>query len=272
MNYMKELNAFRNWVMLNRLSTGQIALWHTLMSINNMSGWQESFTAPNQTLQLLTGLSRQGLDGARNGLIQSGRIRYRKGKSNQAGTYQMISLLSLESESECQIIGTGVDEVVDKGVDTEAAQVLTQERRGGSTLFKQRRKPKQDEELYAQVFEQFWSIYPRRVGKKRAYAQWQRRLKSSSYSELMMATQNYAQECERLGTEPNFIKHPSTFLSDKLDYQDYLDPPEQQKTEKPEERRARLEREKRDREVAFNRWMADGGDPDDFVYPPNAEP
>ncbi|SFM21874.1 hypothetical protein [Pelosinus propionicus] len=113
MNYMRELNAFRDWTMINRPSTGVIALWYMLMSINNMIGWKEWFTAPNQTVQLLTGLSRQGVESTRNSLIQYGLIEYKKGKSNQAGSYRMISLLEekkqevpVDNFSECQNLGT----------------------------------------------------------------------------------------------------------------------------------------------------------------------
>jgi hypothetical protein len=102
MNYMRELNAFRDWTMINRPSTGVIALWYMLMSINNMIGWKEWFTAPNQTVQLLTGLSRQGGESTRNSLIQYGLIEYKKGKSNQAGSYRMISLLE-EKRSEVPV-------------------------------------------------------------------------------------------------------------------------------------------------------------------------
>jgi len=134
-NYIKELNAFRDWAMINRPSTGQVALWYSLMSINNMTGWNTWFTVPNQTLQLMTGLSRQGLDKARNGLIQHGLIQYKKGRSNQAGSYRMISFFE---ETECQKVGTEVG--------TAAAQQLTQgeaqEGRAGchtgSTLYKQK--------------------------------------------------------------------------------------------------------------------------------------
>ncbi|MHB1702434.1 MAG: hypothetical protein ACYCSN_20335, partial [Acidobacteriaceae bacterium] len=70
MNYLRELNAFRDYALLNPLATGEVALWHSLMSVNNQASWREWFTAPNLTLQTLTGLSRQGLDKARNRLVQ----------------------------------------------------------------------------------------------------------------------------------------------------------------------------------------------------------
>lgn len=122
MNYLKELTAFRDWAIINRPSTGGVALWYSLMNINNMIGL-EWFTVPNPTLQLLTGLSRQGLDSARNSLVQKGRIEYKKGVSNQSGKYRIISL-------ECQNSGTAVDTLV----GTVAALEQAQEQRSGCTL------------------------------------------------------------------------------------------------------------------------------------------
>lgn len=153
MNYIRELNAFRDWLMVNRLSSGQIALWHMLMSFNNRAGWQEWFTLPNQTLQLVTGLSRQGLSKARNGLIQAGLIQYKKGRSSQAGSYRMQSLL----QSDCQIVGTKVvtvvDTPVDKVVGTPGAQQLTDSERKSSTLFKQETQTQTEKKKEKQVKE-----------------------------------------------------------------------------------------------------------------------
>lgn len=112
--------------MISHVSTGQIALWYSLMSINNMTGWTEWFTSPNQTLQLMTGLSRQGLDKARNQLSQAKRIEYTKGKSNQAGTYRIIPFPTFDYQK----VGTAVD----TNVGTLGAHQLSQEGRKSSTL------------------------------------------------------------------------------------------------------------------------------------------
>jgi len=111
-NYIKEVNAFYDWLVYNPLPTGAIALWNALISINNKAGWAEEFTVANLTLQALTGLSRQGLDRARNILVQKGLIEYKKGTSNKAGKYKLISL-------ECQKVGTTKGTVVDAEDDTE---------------------------------------------------------------------------------------------------------------------------------------------------------
>jgi DnaD/phage-associated family protein len=121
MNYIAEINAFNDWLLSNPLPTGAIALWYQIMSINNKAGWADEFTIANLTLQSLTGLSRQGLDRARNLLIQKGLIEYQKGTSNKAGKYRVISF-------ECKKIGTAVG--------TKRAQQEAQGGHNSSTLNK----------------------------------------------------------------------------------------------------------------------------------------
>lgn len=118
MDYMKELNAFRNWQLLNPLSTGEVALWHTLMSLNNMTGWKEWFVVPNSTVQLLTGMSKQGVDNARNKLIQRKLIDYQKGNKSEAGRYKMLPASELVNFS-TQKFDQTVDQMVDHFVDDQ---------------------------------------------------------------------------------------------------------------------------------------------------------
>ena len=92
MNYLQELNAFRDWTLLNKPTTSEIVLWYALMSINNMTGWKKQFTVANQTLQLMTGLSKATLDRARNKLTQKGLLKYFPGNTRQAGTYELVSI------------------------------------------------------------------------------------------------------------------------------------------------------------------------------------
>lgn len=92
MNYLKELNAFHEWLDTNPLDSGAIVLWYTLMAVNNKTNWKDEFTVANLALQAKTGLSRQQLDRARTNLINSERILYKKsGRVNKAGSYSMVS-------------------------------------------------------------------------------------------------------------------------------------------------------------------------------------
>ncbi len=91
MNYIAEILGFHDFRLSNNLTTAQIVLWYELMYINNKCAWQEWFSAPNQTLELYTGLSRQGIAKARNILKQKGLIDFRS-CGTKATLYKMTSM------------------------------------------------------------------------------------------------------------------------------------------------------------------------------------
>lgn len=92
MNYIKELNAFRNWLLLHDLSSGAILLWHTLMSINNMAGWSSKFNANEKIIHQLTGLPENRLAEAHKQLLDHDLIVYHKGCKGRSSVYQMVSM------------------------------------------------------------------------------------------------------------------------------------------------------------------------------------
>jgi len=132
MNYLREIKAFYDWLVFNPLPTGAVALWHALMAINNKAAWAEEFTVANVVLQSMTGLSRQGLDKARNILTQKNLVHYKKGTGNKAGTYRINSV--------CKIVGTVVDTVVDTNGYTQLTQMDTHSRHSSGTLNKHKLK------------------------------------------------------------------------------------------------------------------------------------
>ena len=81
LNYMAELNAMRDYLLLRPLASGQISLWHGLMMINNLCGWKSWFTAPNMTLRAFSGLSDSGIYKARKVLKERELIDYLPGSS-----------------------------------------------------------------------------------------------------------------------------------------------------------------------------------------------
>jgi len=92
MNYIRELNAFYDWLETNPLNHQCIALWHALMHTNSKAGWKKEFTVAVITLELKTGLNRRAIERARNTLEQVGLIRWRKRSGNQSAIYEMIPL------------------------------------------------------------------------------------------------------------------------------------------------------------------------------------
>ena len=91
MDYFAEIKAFYDLTLTDRLSTGQIALWHALMHISNKNGWAQQITVPNRTLESLTGLSRNGIAQSRNRLKQLGLIDY-KSNGTKATQYTILPL------------------------------------------------------------------------------------------------------------------------------------------------------------------------------------
>ena len=98
MNYLAEIKAFYDLVQVKQLSTGQIALWHALMAINNKCAWIEWFTVPNIMLELNTGMSRSGVLKARNSLKQYGLIDF-KTNGTKATNYKMVTIAKSKQES-----------------------------------------------------------------------------------------------------------------------------------------------------------------------------
>ncbi|MDY0404217.1 DnaD domain protein [Virgibacillus sp. 179-BFC.A HS] len=122
MNYIKELNAFRNFLLTNQLSVGAISLWHTLMSLANATGWKKRFNAPSQTLCQLSGLSRQGVLDARNSLVAHGLIRCESGQNGRAPVFEMISLVKEPEDGQTRntrqaTVDTSLDRLPDRPLD-----------------------------------------------------------------------------------------------------------------------------------------------------------
>ena len=90
MNYIKQVNAFYKFLPNNPLSSNAQCLYSYLLNKNSELGWIKEFSVSNMIVCGFTSLSRQALDRARNELKQKGYIDYKKGHSNQAGTYVIV--------------------------------------------------------------------------------------------------------------------------------------------------------------------------------------
>lgn len=80
---------------------------------------------------------------------------------------------------------------------------------------------------YTPDFEEFWSIYPRKVNKVGAFKKWRARLKEKggpTKEQLIQAARNYADYCHKRGTEEEFILHAATFLGPQERWKDFLEP------------------------------------------------
>ncbi len=96
-------------------------------------------------------------------------------------------------------------------------QVTTKEE--GSN--KGKKVKKESIKTYTPEFDEFWNVYPRKLGKVEAFKTWTKVIKNGESSEIIIkCATNYATDCENKQTEQQFIKHPKTFLNDER-YKDY---------------------------------------------------
>ncbi|MED1802989.1 hypothetical protein [Brevibacillus porteri] len=112
-------------------------------------------------------------------------------------------------------------------------------------------------EIYTPQFDEFWSVYPRKLSKADAAKAWNALIKSgASIDEIMTATRNYTDECH--GKEVQFIKHAATFLkNDRWKDHLLLDKLSNYKAKKADPR---------DKEIQFQQWLQQGRSPEEFNW------
>lgn len=89
--------------------------------------------------------------------------------------------------------------------------------------------PKTKPTPYQREFDEFWSVYPRKVEKQAAYKRFCTRLRDRLPSGervtaelLTRCAANYAVACSRDAVDPRYIKHASSFLGSTIAFADYI--------------------------------------------------
>lgn len=92
----------------------------------------------------------------------------------------------------------------------------------GNRTVPNRTKPEpKDIKTYTPEFDEFWNVYPRKIGKMECFPTWEKIIASGEQPSLIIqCADNYAKDCLSKQTEETFIKHPKTFLN-KERYKDY---------------------------------------------------
>ena len=113
MEYISQILKFNELLLTNNLAPGQIALWYALMHINNKCQWSKWFTAAIRTLELYTGLSKNGVIKARNVLKQKGLIDFTSNGTAAASFHIKILYSGTDSSTD-----SGTDSGTDGGTDS----------------------------------------------------------------------------------------------------------------------------------------------------------
>jgi hypothetical protein len=115
-----------------------------------------------------------------------------------------------------------VDIENDNNVITDDNGVITKNNKGKESKGKESKG-----NIYTAEFEEFWSLYPRKLEKKKALTKFKTVRKNHSLETILEGTKKYAQQVK--GTESRFIKHPSTFLNNESFVDGYEEQVEQPK-------------------------------------------
>ena len=92
MNYIKEINAFRNYLKTNSLEAITQALWYVIADYHNTSNWERWITIDNQRLMAELCISEKTLIKHRNKLIQAGLLEYKSQQRKKgSGKYKLLS-------------------------------------------------------------------------------------------------------------------------------------------------------------------------------------
>jgi len=93
MNYIKEINSFREYNTHEQIHGMSQALWYLLMHINNKCGWKSWFNCTNTYLMNELGLSKNTLIKHRTDLQKRGIILYEsRARKKQSGLYHLNSM------------------------------------------------------------------------------------------------------------------------------------------------------------------------------------
>lgn len=214
MNYLQELNAFRDWSLLNRPTTSEIVLWYSLMSINNMAGWRAWFTAANQTVQLMTGLSKASLDRARNKLVQKGLIEYETGTTRQAGSYRLVSFCD-QKRDQCETNAGPMPDQYRTNPETINKLNKTKQKESIPPEVKKPRSPfkslKQQER-----FDEWYSQYPKKMSKGSAEKAWANIAPDDLLFKRIMVGLETSRASPKWAEEHGkYIPYPATWLNRK---------------------------------------------------------
>lgn len=92
MNYIKEINAFRNYLKTHPIPAITQALWYVVIDYHNSCAWERWIAIDNSRLEAELMISKPTLITHRNKLIQNGLLQYQsQQKKKNSGRYKLLS-------------------------------------------------------------------------------------------------------------------------------------------------------------------------------------
>lgn len=117
-NYVREREAFYEWLTFNTLSPTAQSLWNALFTICNAKGWPEGFVkVPDMLIRSYMHVSNDALLDARNQLKNKGLLEFTKGERRASAAAYKLNFFTAETEVCPEKAVKGADKAADKGAD-----------------------------------------------------------------------------------------------------------------------------------------------------------
>lgn len=220
MNYIREINAFYDWLETNTLTDSAINLWHALMHVANKAGWPEEFAVALSTLQSKTGVKKDAVITARLRLQQAGRIKFKSRSGQQSAIYSIVPFIGV-SNSCVVLTDTNPDANHHTNPDTNshANPTLTP---SINKLNSKQNETKPKDNIYTPEFEKWYSEYPRPEAKADSFRNFEKMRKSKGLDFIWQCTKNYINYRKSIPEKERGPEYSSrNFFGQKGYYEDF---------------------------------------------------
>lgn len=206
MDYIKQLNAFDNWLEYNDLDITAQAMWYKLMSIANKSGWQVELSIANTKLMAKLQLEKKAVINCRNRLIQAGLIEYKSRGTKKAGIYKIRVLYKDKKETNKETIKGTNDYTNEEPMTTPYINKTKQNKINNYRPTSLAKKEAEDD------FEKLWTLYPRKERKADALKAYKKAIKAGTTNKEIQ-TGIVAYKNSIVGKDPAFIAQGGTWFN-----------------------------------------------------------
>lgn len=211
MTYFDYLNTFNQWLEDNSPSDKVIVLYYAFLNMFNRRGWPETVRVDIIRLMSLARTSdKKTALNARKVLEEAGFIEYIPGQKGIVTQYKLLSgrdsYQKTKQENQPQTLLEPQPETtpLNNTIDKEKKDIYIPQNNSKAN--------KSKEKDYLLLFDEFWTVYPRRVGKADAIKAWKKLKPDRLLLDTMIAAINKQQKTEQWQTE-KFIPYPASWLN-----------------------------------------------------------
>lgn len=178
------------------------------------------YELPKRIIETETGYNRETVEKLLQRFVDYGKIQYND-TTKEIMLINWIKYNRIQSPKVIACIAKELNEVKHKPFVSTFLEVCkeygyridTVSKDYGEEEEKEEKKNKKKDNAYSNEFEQFWSFYPRKVDKKKAYKAFNTAIKKHSLETIVEGTKKYAKSVK--GKEAQYIKHAATFLNNE---------------------------------------------------------